>query len=134
MIFTGLVGAILWNLLTWLAGLPSSSSHALFGGLIGAVWVGAGSQGAHFGKVVEKVLIPAVASPLPDAALAGGLAASVVKHGGTTGTVVIAVVALALATVIVAASRRDPVRADNVNDHREVTVRTQPPANVRTTA
>ncbi|WP_240554373.1 inorganic phosphate transporter, partial [Streptomyces niveiscabiei] len=42
MIFAGLVGAILWNLMTWLVGLPSSSSHALFGGLIGAVWVGAG--------------------------------------------------------------------------------------------
>ncbi|MCT9144091.1 inorganic phosphate transporter [Streptomyces violarus] len=64
MIFAGLVGAILWNLLTWLVGLPSSSSHALFGGLIGAVWVGAGSHGVNFGKVVEKVLVPAVASPL----------------------------------------------------------------------
>ena len=38
-IFAGLVGAILWNLLTWLLGLPSSSSHALFGGLIGAALV-----------------------------------------------------------------------------------------------
>ncbi|MFF7771172.1 anion permease [Streptomyces massasporeus] len=64
MIFAGLVGAILWNLLTWLVGLPSSSSHALFGGLIGAVWVGAGSQGVNFGKVVEKVLVPAMASPI----------------------------------------------------------------------
>ncbi|MFI6012023.1 anion permease [Streptomyces sp. NPDC051243] len=64
MIFAGLVGAILWNLLTWLVGLPSSSSHALFGGLIGAVWVGAGAHGVHFDKVVEKVLIPAVASPI----------------------------------------------------------------------
>ncbi|MBX9364977.1 inorganic phosphate transporter [Streptomyces sp. WAC04114] len=64
MIFAGLVGAILWNLLTWLVGLPSSSSHALFGGLIGAVWVGAGSQGVNFEKVVEKVLVPAVASPV----------------------------------------------------------------------
>ncbi|GAP47299.1 inorganic phosphate transporter [Streptomyces azureus] len=64
MIFAGLVGAILWNLLTWLVGLPSSSSHALFGGLIGAVWVGAGGHGVHFGKVVEKVLVPAVASPI----------------------------------------------------------------------
>ncbi|MGI5378146.1 anion permease [Streptomyces sp. CA-251387] len=64
MIFAGLVGAILWNLLTWLVGLPSSSSHALFGGLIGAVWVGAGAHGVHFDKVVEKVLIPAVASPV----------------------------------------------------------------------
>jgi PiT family inorganic phosphate transporter len=64
MIFAGLVGAILWNLLTWLVGLPSSSSHALFGGLIGAVWVGAGSHGVDFDKVVEKVLVPAVASPV----------------------------------------------------------------------
>ncbi|MFE9019686.1 anion permease [Streptomyces sp. NPDC007808] len=64
MIFAGLVGAILWNLLTWLVGLPSSSSHALFGGLIGAVWAGAGAHGVHFGKVVEKVLIPAVVSPV----------------------------------------------------------------------
>ncbi|MFF6877848.1 MULTISPECIES: inorganic phosphate transporter [unclassified Streptomyces] len=64
MIFAGLIGAILWNLLTWLAGLPSSSSHALFGGLIGAVWVGAGSRGVDFDKVVEKVLVPAVASPV----------------------------------------------------------------------
>ncbi|MGX1563799.1 anion permease [Streptomyces sp. NPDC055506] len=64
MIFAGLVGAILWNLLTWLVGLPSSSSHALFGGLIGAVWVGAGSHGVNFDKVLEKVLVPAVASPI----------------------------------------------------------------------
>ncbi|MFE2432529.1 anion permease [Streptomyces sp. NPDC059373] len=64
MIFAGLVGAILWNLVTWLLGLPSSSSHALFGGLIGAVWVGAGEQGVHFDKVVEKILVPAVASPI----------------------------------------------------------------------
>ncbi|MDX6355740.1 MAG: inorganic phosphate transporter, PiT family, partial [Streptomyces sp.] len=60
MIFAGLVGAILWNLMTWLLGLPSSSSHALFGGLIGAVWVGAGRHGVHFDKVIEKILIPAV--------------------------------------------------------------------------
>ncbi|MEU9989832.1 inorganic phosphate transporter [Streptomyces sp. NPDC048045] len=304
MIFAGLVGAILWNLVTWLAGLPSSSSHALFGGLVGAVWVGAGSDGVHFDKVVEKVLIPAVASPvvagvaaliatylayklterarrdsvtkgfrigqiasaslvslahgtndaqktmgvitltlisagalghdagppvwvigsagvaiglgtylggwriirtmgkglteiqspqgfaaetasttviltsahlgfalsttqvasgsilgaglgrrlaevrwgvagrmvaawlitLPAAALVGGLAASVVKHGGNAGTAVIALVALALAAVIVVASRRNPVHADNVNDHHEVTLRTTAPADVDTAA
>ncbi|MGW6546242.1 anion permease [Streptomyces massasporeus] len=75
MIFAGLVGAILWNLLTWLAGLPSSSSHALFGGLIGAVWVGAGSQGVNFEKVVEKVLVPAVASPV-----VAGVAALLATH------------------------------------------------------
>jgi PiT family inorganic phosphate transporter len=63
-VFAGLVGAIVWNLLTWLVGLPSSSSHALFGGLIGATWIASGADAVHFGKVVEKVLIPAVASPL----------------------------------------------------------------------
>src|SRR3954453_7888415 len=42
-IFSGLVGAILWNLVTWFLGLPSSSSHALFGGLIGATWVAGGA-------------------------------------------------------------------------------------------
>ena len=63
-IFGGLIGAILWNLFTWLLGLPSSSSHALFGGLIGAVWVAAGSDAVHFDKVVSKILLPAVASPI----------------------------------------------------------------------
>src|ERR1700709_1208997 len=42
MIFAGLVGAVLWNLATWYLGLPSSSTHALFGGLIGAAIIGAG--------------------------------------------------------------------------------------------
>ncbi|MFJ9870111.1 anion permease [Streptomyces sp. NPDC101165] len=64
MIFAGLVGALLWNLMTWLAGLPSSSSHALFGGLIGAVWVGAGGSAVQFGVLVEKIVIPAVLSPI----------------------------------------------------------------------
>lgn len=304
MIFAGLVGAILWNLLTWLLGLPSSSSHALFGGLIGAVWVGAGEHGVHFDKVVEKVLIPAVASPivagvaallatylaykitararrdpvtkgfrlgqiasaslvslahgtndaqktmgvitltlisagalghdagppvwviasagvaiglgtylggwriirtmgkgltdiqspqgfaaeaaattvtltsahlgfalsttqvcsggilgaglgrrlaevrwgiagrmviawlvtLPAAALVGGVSASVVKHGGTFGTVVIALCAAAVAAFIVLASHRNPVRADTVNDAHEVTVRAAAPTTVGTVA
>lgn len=63
-IFAGLVGAIIWNLLTWLVGLPSSSSHALFGGLVGAVIVGAGVEGVNFGAVIGKVLIPALISPV----------------------------------------------------------------------
>jgi inorganic phosphate transporter, PiT family len=63
-IFGGLIGAILWNLLTWLLGLPSSSSHALFGGLIGATWVAAGSSAIKFGSVLSKVLLPAVFSPI----------------------------------------------------------------------
>jgi PiT family inorganic phosphate transporter len=63
-IFGGLIGAILWNLLTWLLGLPSSSSHALFGGLIGATWVAAGADAIKFVSVVSKVLIPLVLSPI----------------------------------------------------------------------
>jgi inorganic phosphate transporter, PiT family len=75
MIFAGLVGAILWNLATWLLGLPSSSSHALIGGLLGAVLVGAGAHGVHFDKVIEKILIPAVAAPL-----IAGLAAMIATY------------------------------------------------------
>jgi len=63
-IFGGLVGAILWNLLTWLLGLPSSSSHALFGGLIGATWVAAGAGAIKFASVISKVLLPLVLSPI----------------------------------------------------------------------
>ncbi|MFJ4919054.1 anion permease [Streptomyces sp. NPDC088725] len=63
-IFAALVGAILWNLGTWLLGLPSSSSHALFGGLIGATLMSVGSSGVNGEVVVTKVLIPAVAAPV----------------------------------------------------------------------
>ncbi|MQA62967.1 MAG: inorganic phosphate transporter [Actinophytocola sp.] len=63
-IFAGLIGAITWNLITWYVGLPSSSSHALFGGLIGATWIAAGSDAVNFGKIVQKILVPAVAAPL----------------------------------------------------------------------
>ena len=64
MIFAGLVGAILWNLTTWLFGMPSSSSHALFGGLIGAVLVGAGAAGVNFSVIVSKIVLPALMAPL----------------------------------------------------------------------
>jgi inorganic phosphate transporter, PiT family len=63
-ILAGLVGAIIWNLITWLLGLPSSSSHALFGGLIGAVIVGAGLASVHGWVIVSKVLLPAIVAPL----------------------------------------------------------------------
>jgi PiT family inorganic phosphate transporter len=63
-VFGGLVGAILWNLLTWLLGMPSSSSHALFGGLIGATWVAAGAGAIKFATVISKVLLPLVLSPI----------------------------------------------------------------------
>ena len=63
-ILAGLIGAIIWNLLTWLVGLPSSSSHALFGGLVGAVIIGAGVEGVHFVGVLTKILVPALVSPI----------------------------------------------------------------------
>jgi PiT family inorganic phosphate transporter len=63
-IFAGLVGAIVWNLLTWLVGLPSSSSHALIGGLIGATVVAAGADAVKFAGLIGKVLLPAVLSPI----------------------------------------------------------------------
>ncbi|MEL5991436.1 inorganic phosphate transporter [Microbacterium phosphatis] len=64
LIFAGLIGAITWNMLTWLLGLPSSSSHALFGGLIGATIVGLGVHGIDFGVVMSKVVLPALLAPL----------------------------------------------------------------------
>ncbi|MEZ0494016.1 anion permease [Kineococcus sp. TBRC 1896] len=70
-VLAGLVGAIAWNLLTWLLGLPSSSSHALFGGLIGATVAGLGWAGVNWNGdgtkidgVVGKVIVPAIASPV----------------------------------------------------------------------
>ncbi|MDN4598802.1 inorganic phosphate transporter [Leifsonia virtsii] len=63
LIFAGLVGAIVWNMVTWLFGLPSSSSHALFGGLIGAAIVGAGIQSIDFVVVLDKVVLPALIAP-----------------------------------------------------------------------
>jgi PiT family inorganic phosphate transporter len=77
-ILAGLVGGIVWNLLTWLLGLPSSSSHALFGGLIGATIAGLGLAGVNWNGngskldgVVGKVILPAVMSPV----IAGAVAA-----------------------------------------------------------
>jgi PiT family inorganic phosphate transporter len=64
MVFAGLTGAILWNLTTWLLGLPSSSSHALFGGLIGAALAYAGVAAINIPKVLEKVIFPALFAPL----------------------------------------------------------------------
>ncbi|GAA5164713.1 MULTISPECIES: inorganic phosphate transporter [Amycolatopsis] len=61
-VFSALVGAVAWNLITWYFGLPSSSSHALVGGLVGAALASAGT--VHWGGVLEKVLIPMVLSPL----------------------------------------------------------------------
>jgi inorganic phosphate transporter, PiT family len=69
-IFAGLIGAILWNLVTWYLGLPSSSSHALFGGLIGATWVAAGVHAINFTAVLNKIILPAVLAPVLAALIA----------------------------------------------------------------
>ena len=61
-LFAALLGAIGWNLTTWYFGLPSSSSHALFGGLVGAAL--AGSTAVHWNGVVDKIIIPMVLSPV----------------------------------------------------------------------
>ena len=67
-VLAGLFGAISWNLITWYFGLPSSSSHALIGGLVGAALaamaVGAMGVAVHWSTIVDKVLIPMVVSPL----------------------------------------------------------------------
>jgi PiT family inorganic phosphate transporter len=62
-VFAGLAGAIIWNLLTWLLGIPSSSSHALIGGVIGAMLAAAGSHAVKWQGLASKVIIPAVLSP-----------------------------------------------------------------------
>jgi PiT family inorganic phosphate transporter len=78
-VLAGLVGGIVWNLLTWLLGLPSSSSHALFGGLLGATIAGLGwagvnwtGSGSKLDGVLGKVILPALMSPV----IAGVVAAA----------------------------------------------------------
>jgi PiT family inorganic phosphate transporter len=63
-LLAALIGAIAWNLFTWWLGLPSSSSHALFGGLIGAALVQSGVDGVEWHGIVEKIVIPGVLSPI----------------------------------------------------------------------
>jgi PiT family inorganic phosphate transporter len=63
-IFAGLMGAILWNMITWLKGLPSSSSHALFGGLIGAAIAGIGFNSINLETLLQKVILPAIFAPV----------------------------------------------------------------------
>ena len=62
-VFSALVGAIVWNLITWYFGLPSSSSHALIGGLVGAA-LAAGGATVAWGVIVDKVVVPMVLSPI----------------------------------------------------------------------
>jgi PiT family inorganic phosphate transporter len=63
-VFAGLIGAIAWNLITWYFGLPSSSSHALIGGVVGSAVAAVGFDAVIADGVIGKVLIPAVIAPL----------------------------------------------------------------------
>ncbi len=69
-VFAALLGATAWNVLTWLLSLPSSSTHALIGGIVGAAWVAKGSDAIQGDGLVGKVLVPAVVAPV----LAAGIA------------------------------------------------------------
>jgi len=62
-VFAGLIGAIAWNLATWWFGLPSSSSHALIGGIVGSTFVAQGASAIEGDGIVEKVIIPALIAP-----------------------------------------------------------------------
>jgi len=72
-VFAGLIGAIAWNLATWYFGLPSSSSHALIGGVVGAAFAAVGSEAVLADGVIGKVLAPALIAPIL-AFVVGGLA------------------------------------------------------------
>jgi inorganic phosphate transporter, PiT family len=72
-VFSGLIGAIAWNLATWYFGLPSSSSHALIGGVVGAAFAAEGAQAVFGDGLIEKVMIPALVAPVL-ALIAAGVA------------------------------------------------------------
>src|SRR5829696_1549487 len=63
-VFAGLIGAIAWNLTTWWFGLPSSSSHALIGGMVGATLASEGVDGVLWDGLIEKVAVPALVAPV----------------------------------------------------------------------
>jgi PiT family inorganic phosphate transporter len=75
--FAGLAGAIAWNLITWANALPSSSSHALIGGLTGALLAAVGLGGVHWTGLLHKVILPALVAPAA-ALLVAGLAIIVI--------------------------------------------------------
>src|SRR5947199_2747018 len=70
-VFAGLIGAIVWNLVTWYAGLPSSSSHALIGGVVGATLVAHGTGAVKGDGLLGKVIVPALVAPVLAFVVAG---------------------------------------------------------------
>jgi PiT family inorganic phosphate transporter len=69
--FAGLIGAIAWNLITWSYGLPSSSSHALIGGIVGAMIAAVGGAGVKGAALITKVIVPGLVAPLAAFVVAG---------------------------------------------------------------
>jgi inorganic phosphate transporter, PiT family len=86
-VFAGLVGGILWNLLTWYLALPSSSSHALIGGVVGAAFIAGGAHAVKFHGLVSKVILPAALAPLAACLVAaiGTYGAYVITHSIRSG-------------------------------------------------
>ena len=72
-LFAALLGAISWNLITWRLSIPSSSSHALIGGLIGAAWASAGAGAVQWGTFAAKILVPLFSSPILGLVIGFGL-------------------------------------------------------------
>jgi PiT family inorganic phosphate transporter len=70
-VFAGLIGAIVWNVTTWFFGLPSSSSHALIGGVVGATLAADGTSAVYFSGLLDKVVIPALVAPVLAMVVAG---------------------------------------------------------------
>ena len=70
-VFAGLIGAIMWNLATWYFGLPSSSSHALIGGVVGAAFIAEGASAINGNGLLGKVVVPAIVAPILAFAVAG---------------------------------------------------------------
>lgn len=112
-------------------GFALSTTQVCSGGILGA---GLGRRLAEVRWGTAGRMVVAWLVTLPAAALVGGLAASVVTHGGNIGLVVIALLALAVAAFIVLMSRRNPVHASNVNETHEVGVRATVPTPVSTAA
>jgi PiT family inorganic phosphate transporter len=112
-------------------GFALSTTQVCSGRILGA---GPGRRLAEVRWGTAGRMVIAWLVTLPAAAMVGGLSASVVKHGGNVGTVVIALVAAAVAAGIVLASRRNPVHANNVNETHEVTLRSTTPTSVGTAA
>ncbi|MDR7280417.1 inorganic phosphate transporter [Catenuloplanes atrovinosus] len=134
-LFAGVTGAIIWNLITWYLGLPSSSSHALFGGLVGATMFAAGGS-VQWGIIVDKIVVPMFLSPLVGvvlgfavmiailwifrrghparlnrgfrAAQSVSAAAMAIGHGMQDAAKIVGIVVLALYTGGFAANRTDP--------------------------